>query len=259
MLGRMHVWHQWNRWDDAQEVATSILEMVEQFQQNEQWQFEALELLAMLAYRTGQPEEGERYTRQYKRLLEQCATAEDSVLMPYIQLAREDWERAMTECKAMVERSEPFPSPKLLSVLAELAVITGESTEAQRTYCERAVEVAERSGNRSTAVVALRARGRMHLEQCHWEAAEEDLRQSLLRSKELDLAWERGKALYCLGLLYRRRADTLYKDEPDKRNNDLGRARCHLEKALGFFEALKAVHDAERARLALAQHSQAPV
>ena len=40
---------------------------------------------------------------------------------------------------------------------------------------------------------------------------------------------------------------------------DLGRAHFHFEQALGFFESLNAVRDAERARLALAQDSKAPV
>ncbi|GAC1382911.1 MAG: hypothetical protein NVSMB33_10510 [Ktedonobacteraceae bacterium] len=260
MIGRMNVWHQWNRWDEAEEVARTILQMVEQFQQNEQWLFDAVEGLAIVAYRSGQPEEGDRYTRQYKRLLDQyCAQEGMPPVMPSIQLAREDWSRATAEFKVLLQRSEPFPSPKMLAAVAELVVITGESTEVQQESCERAVKAVEQSGNRRSVGVALRARGRMHLEQHNWEAAEEDLKQALVKCEELDLPWERGKTLYCLGLLYRRRADVLYKDEPDERNADLGRAHHHFEQALGFFESLKAVHDAERARLALAQNGKAPV
>jgi hypothetical protein len=69
----------------------------------------------------------------------------------------------------------------------------------------------------------------------------------------------RGETLYCLGLLYRRRADVLYTSETEERNADLGRAQFHFEQASGFFESLHAFHDAERARLALAQDSRAPV
>ena len=152
------------------------------------------------------------------------------------------------EFKTLLQRNEPFPSPKILSTLAELLMITGESAEEQRENCERAVQTAEQSGTHSSVAIALRARGRMHLEQHNWQAAEEDLKQSLLKCKELDLPWERGTTLYGLGLLYRRRADALYKDDPQKRTDDLGRAHYHFEKALGFFEALKAVKDAERAR-----------
>jgi class 3 adenylate cyclase/tetratricopeptide (TPR) repeat protein len=260
MIGRMHVWHRWNRWSDAQEAARNILLMVEQYQLNEQWLGEALETLAVIAYRTGQQEEGDRYSRQFKRVLEQyCSQSGLPLTMPVIYLAREDWTRAIAEYQEKLQQSEPFPSPKVVAALAELFVITGEDTEKQQTYCERAVLLAEQSGERSSIAIALRARGRMHVEQSHWTAAEDDLRCSLLKCKELDLVWEEGKTLYCLGLLYRRRADVLYMAETEERNADLGRAQFHFEQALGFFESLHAIYDAERARLALAQNSRAPV
>ena len=75
----------------------------------------------------------------------------------------------------------------------------------------------------------------------------------------LDLPWEKGQTLYCLGLFYRRRADALYQNDPEARDADLGWARYHFEQALGFFEALKAVPDAERTRLALVQEGKARV
>ncbi len=260
MIGRMYVWHRWNRWSEAQEAAQSIIQMVEQYQHNEQWQLDALQTLAIIAYRTGQQEEGDHYTRQYKRVLDQyCSQAESTSHLAYIYLAREDWARSAAAYQEKLQKSEPFPSPNILASFAELLVITGESTEVQEANCERAVAGAEQSGGRSSLAIALRARGRMHLEQHNWEAAEEDLKQSLRKCEELDLPWERGKTLYCLGLLYRRRTDVLYANEPDKRNADLGRAHFHFEQALGFFEALNAVRDAERAHLALAQDSQAPV
>jgi hypothetical protein len=129
----------------------------------------------------------------------------------------------------------------------------------QEALCERAVTVAEQSGGRRSLGIALRARGKMHLEQHNWEAAENDLKESLRKVEELDRPWEKGKSLYSLGLLYRRRADVLYANEADKRSADLGRAHFHFEQALGFFESLSAVRDVERARLALAQDSKAPV
>ncbi len=260
MIGRMHVWHRWNRWTDAQEAARSTLHMVEQYQLNEQWLSEALETLAVIAYRTGQQEEGERYARQYKRLMEQyCSQSGLPLTMPFIYLAREDWTRAMAEYQEKLQQSEPFPSPKVLASLAELFVITGANVEKQQTYCERAVQVAEQSGGRRSMVIALRARGRMHLEQQHWIAAEEDLQRSLLKCEELGLVWEQGKTLYCLGLLYYRRAKVLYPDETEERKADLGRAQFHFEQAAGFFASLHAVRDAERVRLAMAQNSHAPV
>ena len=260
LIGRMNVWHRWNRWSDAQEAAHSILQMLEQYQLNEQWQFEALETLTVIAYRTGQQEEGDRYFRQYKRLQDRyCTQAGLSPTMPLVHLAREDWLRAAADYRELLQRSEPFPSPKILASLAELVVITGESAEEQQIICERAVAVAEQSGDQKSLAIALRSRGRMHLEQQNWQASEEDLKQSLRQCKDLDLPWERGKSLYCLGLLYRRRADCLYKDASEERTADLGRAHTHFEKALGFFESLNAVNDAERARLALGQDNKAPV
>ena len=234
--------------------------MVEQYQHNEQWQFESLETLTITAYLTGQDAEGDGYLRQYKRLLERyCTPADAAPTMPIIHLAREDWARAAAEYRELLQHSEPFPSPNMLALLAELVVITGESFEVQQATCERAVTSAEQSGTSRSLAIALRARGRMRLEQQHWQQAEADLKQSFKRAKDLDLPWDKGKALYCLGLLYRRRADVLYKDKPDERQADLGRAHFHFEKALGFFESLKAVHDIERARLALAQDHKAPV
>ena len=143
--------------------------------------------------------------------------------------------------------------------LAELAVITGENSEEQQTLCERAVAVAEEAGSGKSQAIALRARGRMHLERENWAAAELDLQQSLQKCTELDIPWERGQTLYCLGNYYRRRAAILNQDKDGERIADMDRAHQHFEQAQGFFEALKAVHDAERTRVALAQESNAPV
>ena len=279
LIGRMTVWQRWNRWSDAQEAALSILQMVEQYQHNEQWQCEALETLAILAYRTGQQEEGDRYTRRFRRLQDMSGQGErkrqdtspsasaisafSSFPIPQINMAREDWTRSLADYRTILQQSEPFPSPKLLASLAELVIITGESEDVQRSYCERAITVAEQSGGRRSLAIALRARGRMYLEQQQWESAETDLKQALRICAELDLAWEQGKTLYSLGLLYRRRADTLAQQSPSASQNeisaDMGRARFHLEQALGFFESLNAVLDANRVRLALMQDMQAPV
>ncbi|TMC41950.1 MAG: zinc-ribbon domain-containing protein [Chloroflexi bacterium] len=260
LIGRMLAWQRWNRWDEAQQAAKSILQMVEQYQLIEPWQLEALETLTLIAYATGQEEEGDSYLRQYKRILERYCTAADiAPIMPLVHLVREDWTRAVAEYREQLERSEPFPSPNMLALLAELVVITGESIEVQQASCAKAITATEQSGTRRSLTIALRARGRMHLEQHHWKQAEEDLKQSLQYAKDLDLPWDRGKGLYCLGLLYRRRADVRGKNRPNERKADLGRAQFHFEKALGFFESLNAVHDVERARLALAQDHWAPV
>ena len=260
LIGRMLAWQRWNRWDEAQQAAKSILQMVEQYQLIEPWQLEALETLTLIAYSTGQEEEGDSYLRQYKRILERYCTAADiAPTMPLVHLVREDWTRAVAEYREQLERSEPFPSPNMLALLAELVVITGESIEVQQASCAKAITATEQSGTRRSLAIALRARGRMHLEQHQWKQAEADLKQSLQLAKDLDLPWDRGKGLYCLGLLYRRRADVRGKNRPNERKADLGRAQFHFEKALGFFESLNAVHDVERARLALAQDHWAPV
>ncbi|HVB24407.1 MAG TPA: adenylate/guanylate cyclase domain-containing protein [Ktedonobacteraceae bacterium] len=260
MIGRMTVWYQWNRWNDALEVANNILQMVEQYQHNEQWILEALEILTLISYRTGENEQGDRYARQLKRLIDQFSNQLSSpIVSPFIQLAREDWTRAIAEFQDKVEHTEPFAAPKVLASLAELVVITGEGADIQQETCERAVTVAEQSGDRKSSAMALRARGRMHLEQQNWSAALADLQQSLQQCIELDIPWEEGQSYYCLGLFYRRRADMLYSSNPTEYNADLGRAHVHFEKALGFFESLNAVNDASRARLALKQDTKAPV
>lgn len=218
---------------------------------------DALETLADIAYRTGDKEESDSLLRQYKRLAGQHDCCPQLSISSH--LAREDWGRACTDFKEALERTEPFPSPAVVAILAELYVITGESTEAQQAMCERAVNLAEKSGARKYLAVAIRARGRMYLEQHNWEAAEHDLQHALNVCKLLDLPWEQGQTLYCLGLLYRRRADMVKRDDAAERDADLSRAHSNFEQALGFFESLKAVHDVERARLALAQGSEAPV
>ncbi len=139
----------------------------------------------------------------------------------------------------------------MLALLAELVVITGESVATQLTLCERAVALAEQSGTRKYLAVALRARGRMYLEQQQWEEAERDLKQALNVFELLDLPWERGQTLYCLGMFYTRRADAVHPDTAAERAADLSLAHFFFEQALGFFASLKAVHDAARARLAL--------
>ncbi|MDQ2904427.1 MAG: AAA family ATPase [Chloroflexota bacterium] len=257
MLGRMYVWYEWNRWGDAREVAQSILQLIDQYQLEEHWQLKVCEQLALIAYRTGQEEEGDGFIRQYKRISSKIGAA--SPPLPMISLAREDWTHAAAEIRESLKQEEPFPSPIMLAHLAELSVTTGEDAATQQALCERAVVLAKDAGARKYLGVALRARGYMYLEQENWGAAEADLQEALHCFKELDLPWERGQTFYCLGLLYRRRADTLQQDNSKAREEDIGRAQYHFDKALGFFESLNAVPDAERVRLALRQDRTTPV
>jgi tetratricopeptide (TPR) repeat protein len=257
LIGRMYTWYDWNRWSEVREVAYHILQIAEQYQQDPYWLLDALETLADIAYRTGNTEESDSLLRQYRRLAEQRGVQ----LEPShsIHLAREDWVRARTDFKEALERNEPFPSPAVVAILAELYVITGEDLEIQQAMCERASLVAEQSGSRKFFAVALRARGRMYLEQLDWSGAESDLQKALEQFEQLDLPWEQGQTLYCLGLVYQRRADAMNHDDPVERSADLNRAHSNFEQSLGFFESLNAVHDAERARLGLRLESKAPV
>ena len=250
MLCRMYVWYEWNRWDEVREVAYQIMQMTEQYQLDDGWLLDALETLADIAYRTGNKEESDSLLRQYKRLAEQRDIKPE--LTRSILLAREDWERASADFKEALRNSEPYPKPNVLALLAELVVITGESAATQLTLCERAVELARQSGTRKYQAVALRARGRMYLEQQQWDEAERDLYQALKDFELLDLPWERGQTLYCLGMFYTRHAAIVNAANVEGSAADTGLAHLFFEQALGFFESLKAVHNAARARLALA-------
>lgn len=265
MVCRMHVWRQWNRWDEAYQVAHDILQYIDQYQQDGKHQLWALETLATIAYRRGEQDAGDQYTRQYKRLLDQWTqrTSDTSqalltMCMHAIHLACEDWVRASIDYKEKLLTSEPMPSPEVLATLAELLVVIGESSKVQASTCERAIAVAEASGARKSLAIALRARGRMYMEQQNWALAEDDLRRALHRCEVLDLPWERGNTLYHLGMLYKRRA--AFSEHKTGRNSaDIGRARYHFEQALGFFEALHAQPSVERVRLALMQDTTARV
>ncbi len=267
MAWRMWTWLQWNRWQEAHEVALDILRLTEQYQQDEKRQLWALETLAMIEYRQGNAEQGDNYSRQYKRLIDQqeerteneAATANTSIRMRDIYLAREDWELATVAYKEKLHSSEPLPSPEVLTTLAELMVIIGENMEVQENMCDRAITLAEESGACKSLALAFRARGRMYIEQQKWTLAKDDLCQALQRCEALDIPWERGITLYYIGVLYQRRALTFDKDTPNRRTTDLERARYHFEQALGFFESMHAVSSMERVRLALMQESRAAV
>ena len=254
MIGRMYVWYAWNRWSEVREVAYNAMQMAEQYQLDDQWLLDSLETLADIAYRTGDIEESDSLVRQYRRLAEQRGIEPE--LSRSIYLAREDWQRAYSDFREALERSEPFPRPSVIAVVAELAVTIGEDAQVQQQLCERAVAVTERAGARKDQAIALRARGRMHMGtpgQERWEEAERDLKQALAGCEALDLPWEQGQTLASLGRFYRSRAGALHSNNREAKEADLGLARLAFEQALGFFESLKAVHDAERVRQALVE------
>lgn len=253
---RLSVWYQWNRWDEASEVATSILQTSEQYQQDENWQRDALEVLAEIAYRTGKEEESQKLLRQIKRLNEQ--TTSHPMFLPAIHAVHENWQQALADTREIVLRAEPFPSPHALAHLAEFAVLAGESVAEQEAICARAVSIAEQAGERKSLATALRARGRMHLEQKNWHEAERDLDAALAKQKELDLPWEQGETLYCLGRLHQRQA-TLLTNDQDAHKDKCGLARLFFEQAIGFFESLHALQDTRRVQTALTGDPQAVV
>lgn len=257
MRERLLIWYAWNRWDEAREVATSILQTSEQYQQDKIWQLDALEILAELALRTGNSEESEALLHQHRRILEQNPT--HLMLAPGVYTAREDWPQALANLRERVSLTEPFPHPSAVAYLAELTVLAGEARATQEATCERALALTKQSGARKFRAVALRARGRMYLNQEAWDGAERDLRQALEEFKALDLPWEQGETLYCLGQLNQRQANLLPNDQATTRASKRGLAQMFFEQARGFFESLRAVHAARRAREASEQNAEATV
>ncbi|HET8846308.1 MAG TPA: hypothetical protein VFN35_32905, partial [Ktedonobacteraceae bacterium] len=250
LYSRLVVWSQWNRWDEAREVAQSLLQTSEQYQQEASWQLRALETLMALAYRTGDEEESERLLQYYQHLSEGSSTQ----IPVSFHMVRRDWKQALTALKDFSNRHEIFPSPETVANMAELTVLAEEATEKQVEICERAIGLAEQSGARKFLGVAFRARGRMELEQGLWEKSEEDLRQALELFKLLDLPWEEGETLYCLGTLHQRRADAMHVDQT-ARKTAFELAQFFFEQALGFFESLHAVRDAQRVHESLTQEA----
>lgn len=250
MEGRLAVWHQWERWDEAREVATSILQTSEQYQQEETWQLRSLEILAELAYRTGNLEESDKLLGQHKRILEQNAL--QFKYLPDIYTARENWTQALADLQQIVQHAEPFPPPSALAHLAELTVLNAEPFSDQEAICTRAYDLAERSGARKFLGIALRARARMYLAREAWDTAEQLFHQALAIFKALDLPWEQGQTLSCLGQLHQSQS-ILHTTSQATRASEESLARLFLEQALGFFESLHAVHDARRVRELLGQ------
>lgn len=242
MQGRLVVWYQWGRWREAQAAASGMLQTCEQYQQDESWQLLPLEILAELAYHTGEVEESERFLRQYRRIFEQSTTR--PLLLPNLHAARGEWARALSDQQAQVRQAEPFPSPASVAYLAEFSVLAGEPRAHQEAVCERALTLAERAGARKFLAVALRARGRMYGGQQLWDAAEQDLRRALETFQTLDLPWEQGQTLYCLGQLQQLQAELLPAERSPLRVGKEGLARLFFEQAQGFFASLHAVHAA---------------
>lgn len=198
-------------------------------------------------------ESGERYARRCKRLNDkqiELAPPDQrkslALRMRLLHYASGDLERALAEFQELLAITEPLPEPGALAILATLLVQTGKDPEQQATICERAIALCELAGARKGLAVALRARGRMHIQHRDWERAEQDLKQALLLCEEIDLPWEQGHTLSALGSLYKQRAISIGDTSPE--NRDISRARHHFEQASGFYESLRATPMAERMR-----------
>ncbi|MBX5451182.1 adenylate/guanylate cyclase domain-containing protein [Thermogemmatispora sp.] len=250
MLGRIHVWYDWDRWDDAREAAQKALLLIEQYQLEEMWEIDALKHLVMIAFQTGDYEQGERYLRRLKLLGEQVTSRLLRLDLEFVlQLSGEEWSNAAETLKEEVRHHEPFVRPEQQALLAELLTRTEAAVEEQAKWCERALVAARRSRALKAEGRALRAQGRLALTLQRWEEARSCLQQALALFERLDLPWERGQTLYCLGELYRRQAASAQLPEAAGHWREL--ARHSLSQALGFFRALHAVRDIERANSAL--------
>jgi predicted ATPase len=248
MVKRMRAWRRWNRWDNARQVAEEIRQFIERYRQDEKRQLWALETLATIAYHRGDQEEGDMYTRQYKRLTESKDAHPSVATFHAIHLAQTDWKLATADYLEKIRKSEPFPRPDDLSILAELAITT-TMVDHPDVLCNRAIALCETSGAPKSLAVSLRARGRLHIQQQNWQQAEEDLRKSLRICEKLDLPWECAHTLYYLGLLYQHRSLTVTGTDIQTSNQQL--AQNYLEQALGFYQSLGAQPSVEMVRAAL--------
>lgn len=255
MDGRLQVWYQWNRLDEACEAARNILQASEQYQQDRSWQLRSLEILAELTYRAGKSEESEKLLRQHRRIME-TSCPEKSLLLPRVHAAHADWASALADMREIVRLAEPFPSPEMLASLAEFTILANEPIEEQEVICARALQIAQESGSRKFHAIVLRAQGRMLTKRENWQEAERTLRRALESLKELDLPWEQGETLACLGDLHRQQAEKSAATQSEQKGH-ASLARFFFQQALGFFESLHAVHDMQRMKELLEQEEAA--
>ncbi len=243
---RLKIWWEWNRIPEAQQVANNLLQTSEQYQQDMQWSLIAIQVLMEIAYYTGQREESERLLRQYRKIHEEL-NGQTPLPLANLLVARREWVPALEELRMFTDRAEPFPRPGDLSLLAELSVLANEPDAVQAAACTRALETAQTSGTRKQYAIALRARGRLSMVRHDWTLAEIDLHQTLTLCQDLDLPWEMGKTLVCLGQLYLSRSTQADESSAD----DLALADLFYQKALGFFEALHITDEIREIRATL--------
>ena len=190
--------------------------------------------------------------RQLRQLLE--PEEAPILLLPAVHSARGNLTQALSDLREIASRAEPFPFTSTVAHLAEHTVLTSAPLAEQQAACERAVSFAERAGARKPFAIALRARGRMHMEQENWVLAEQDLARALEKMRELDLPWEIGETLYCQGLLHQRRIQQIgLEKDASAYASDWELASFFFRQAIDFFASLNAVPDVLRVRDALRQ------
>ena len=243
MTGRMITWYRWDRWDEAKKLALDILQFIEKYQQDEQRQLWAIETLATIAYHQGNQEEGNTYAQQYKRLLDQksealppSAITNLETKLHAIHLAQEDWPRALDNYRDKFLRSEPFPSPDIVSTYVKLLVINHQA-EKHTALFDRAVTLCEEAGDYKSLAVALGARGRLYTQKNQWEQAEKDLLRAHHYCEILDLPWENAHSLYYLALFHQARSE---KNDAAHSQDEMELMRHYLERALDFYTFLHA-------------------
>lgn len=140
--------------------------------------------------------------------------------------------------KPISARGLLFHDNELYSMFADLAVQQRDEVTL-RHYAPLAEETADRDGHILHQASAHRAWGVLHRLQGEYTAAECRLNEALALFQYLGTRWQIGRTLYELGDLARDRTDSVG-------------ARDYFSRALGSFEAMKAVPDILQTQAALA-------
>jgi tetratricopeptide (TPR) repeat protein len=125
---------------------------------------------------------------------------------------------------------------EIYMILADTAVELRD-TDALRKYAQPLENLASRDNHRLYLAIAHRALGVEHRLAGEHAAAETQLRQALGLFTKLGARWQIGRTLFELGELSQTHSHT--------------KAREYYSQALGSFEEIGAVPNAERTRIAL--------
>jgi hypothetical protein len=117
--------------------------------------------------------------------------------------------------------------------------VESRDADALRKYAPELEELADRDRHRLYLAIAQRALGVGHRMAGEYETAETRLRQALELFTRLGARWQIGRTLFELGELKR--------EQPQGET----KAREYFAQALGSFEEIRAMPNAERTRAAL--------